>query len=177
MSSTIRVNYPAGIKSVISADPTQTPMIENQALGERQIGTLLAAETINSTDSVMPPTHVIAGTLTATGTINLRAGVDPTTGDADVDGNTKRLLSIELWNLASSTNSIVIAPGAADPYPFLGAGNDIELKPGQSLSLSSRKNAGAAPADRPVAVSNTVKNIDVTISGTSSLRYKIVLGD
>jgi hypothetical protein len=175
--STIRASYPTGLKIYIAPDAAVTPLVENVSTGELQIGTGVSPESISSSDSVMPITHTIAGVRTTTGTINLRAGIDPATGDADVDANGKRILSIELFNLGDSTNSINVAPGAADPYPFLGAGNDITINPGMSILILCHKDDGAAPADRPVVVSNTVKNIDVTISGTSTLKYEILLGD
>lgn len=177
MASAISVTLPQGIKASISPDTTATPMVENASVGARQVGTSLASTVINSTDTVMPPTITIAGQLTATGTINLRAGVDPLTGDADQDANGKRILAFEFWNLAASTDSIVIAPGSADPYPFFGSANDITINPGMRMSADCRQNDGAAPANRPVAVSATVKNIDVTIAGTSTLSYMFVLGD
>src|SRR5262245_41947903 len=140
MASAISVTLPQGLKANISPDTTATPMVENASVGARQIGTSLPAEVINSSDSRMPPTIVSPGELTATGTINLRAGVDPVTGDADQDANGKRLLAFEFWNLPGSTDVINIAPGAADPYPFLGAANDITINPGMRITGDCRKN-------------------------------------
>jgi hypothetical protein len=177
MASAISVTLPQGLKASISPDTTATPMVENASVGARTVGTSLPSGIINSTDTVMPPTIVIADDMTSTATINLRIGVDPLTGDADQDANGKRLLAMELWNLADSTDSITIAPGSADPYPFLGSGNDITINPGMRLTIDCRQDDGVAPANRPVAVSATVKNIDVTIAGTSTLRYVFVLGD
>jgi hypothetical protein len=63
---------------------------------------------------------------------------------------------------ATTNNSagVNIAPGAANPYPLFGAGNDITLLPGSRLQFGFDGIASGLPA-----VSGTAKSIDLT--GTS----------
>ena len=176
MSRGYRASYPEGLKSWITPDTTATPMVENATVGKTKVGSGLSADTVDDSDSIMAPSMVIAGELTATATINLRAGVDPVTGDADQDGNGLRVLAFELYALADNANAINVAPGASNPFPLFGTSNDIDIAPGFPLTACCRDNDGAAPANRLPAISNTVKNIDVTITGAGTLRYQFLLG-
>ena len=176
MARGYRASYPEGLKSYITPDTTATPMVENSTTGEQKIGSGLSPDTAADSDTIMAPSLVIAGTLTSTATINLRAGVDPITGDADQDGNGLRVIAFELWASGASANAINVAPGASNPYPLFGTANDIDIAPGLPIIGCCRDNAGAAPANRLPAVSATVKNIDVTITGSGTLYYHFVLG-
>jgi hypothetical protein len=176
MARGYRASYPEGLKSWITPDSTATPLIENITTGEAKVGSGLSPDTAADSDTIMAPSMVIAGTLTATGTINLRLGVDPVTGDADQDGNGLRVLAFELYAAPGNANVINVAPGASNPYPLFGTANDIDLAPGLPIIGCCRDNAGAAPANRLPAVAAAVKNIDVTITGSGTLYYHFVLG-
>jgi hypothetical protein len=173
-----RATLPQGIKAFIDPNTTNTPLVENASSTATQIGTGVAAENIADTDTVMPITHQMGGRLTATGTIDFSNGIDPTTGVAGVNATGKRLLYLELEADANSANNIIIAPGAANPYPVLGTANDIEVPPGAHLPLSQRKKSdGTAPAQRFPLVAAGAKTLDVTISGSGALEWHAGFGD
>lgn len=164
----IRINFPQGAKAFVSPNPATMPLIENLAAADDQIGLSINSEVRSSNDTVMQPTHIIGGKLTSSGTIDFTNGTDPSTGLAGVDADGKKLLFLEFYNSAESSASINVAPGASNPLPFLGAGNDLTLEPGVYVHIRQlKKSSGSAPGSRLPTVGSSAKTIDVTItSGT-----------
>lgn len=72
----------------------------------------------------------------------------------------KKLIGAILKANASNAAAISVAPGASNPYPLFGAGNDIDVGPGLDLAFCFLAVGSNLPA-----VSATVKTLD--LSGTS----------
>lgn len=64
-----------------------------------------------------------------------------------------------------------IAPGASNPYPLFGTGNDITLFPDSELQFGTLASAAKLPA-----VSGTVKNIDITGTAGDIVYVDMYLG-
>jgi hypothetical protein len=111
--------------------------------------------------------------ITVTGTVNLTAvaGLAVPPGGRTLDMTGKKLVGFLLRAPTANTSVVNVAPGAANPYPLLGAGNDIDLPPGSVLGFSFVDKATSLPA-----VGATVKNIDITIAGSDVLYLDAYLG-
>jgi hypothetical protein len=176
MTATVDYDSPASVEVTRKATATDSPNIVNTSAGER-IGCNIAKQVFVNTQTTMKPVYVVAGKLTATGTIDFRAAPDPRIQTATVDCNGKRLLLLEMFAAASSAAAITIAPGAANPYSPFGSSISVSLLPGERYLKDQRTNAGDAPAVRQAQVDATHKTIDVTISGAGSLTWSAVFGD
>lgn len=98
-----------------------------------------------------------------TDTINLTAVPG---GIATQDLTGLKVVTLILYN--PNANSIAIAPGASNPYPFWGTANDIVLPAGARMAFDF---VGTLPA-----VSGTVKNIDVVGTAADILSYALTAG-
>lgn len=87
---------------------------------------------------------------------------------AAVDLNGLKPRAILLCNPDTNANDITVEIGASNGYTGMGAAFSETLKPGESVL----RRFGAAG----VAVSNTVKTLDITGTGTQALEYQIVAG-
>ncbi len=85
----------------------------------------------------------------------------PSGATRTVDLTTAKLVALVLRADDENEAAVTVAPGASDPYPLFGAGNEIEIPPGMQIQAGY---AGDVASGHP-AVSATVKDID--ISGTS----------
>lgn len=93
----------------------------------------------------------------------------PSAATRTVDLTGKKLKAVLLRS--KSTNNaagINIAPGAANPYPMFGAGNDITLYPDAELMMAFR--ATEPPAGIP-AVAAGAKEIDLTPGAAGDVLY------
>lgn len=111
--------------------------------------------------------------IVATGTVNLTAaaGLAVPPGGRTLDMTGKKLVGFLLRAPTTNTAVVNVAPGAANPYPFLGAGNDLDLPPGSALGFSFVDKATSL-----AAVASGAKNIDVTISGSDVLYADFYFG-
>jgi hypothetical protein len=108
-----------------------------------------------------------------TTTINLTsvAGLSVPPGTRTLDMTGAKLKGFQFKAPKTNTGTVNVAPGGANPYPFLGTGNDIDLGPGEGIGDSFDGVESPKPA-----VSGTVKNIDVTIAGSDKLEVLMLFG-
>lgn len=176
----IRLVLPKSAEAWRRSVPADEPLITNAGDSEECASAALKSTEILADADEMTPTHSVGSVLSASATIDLAAAPDARYSAVSRDLTGKRLLSLELFAPNENDAAATIAPGASNPYPFLGTGNDVEILPGGRLLIDYRPDAdGVAPdaADRPPAVAAGVKEIDVTLSGTDTLRWHAVFGD
>lgn len=115
-----------------------------------------------------PDTSIITVDLTAAPCLKT-----PDSASRAVDMTGAKLTHLQLRaGVGNNATGILIAPGAANPYPLLGTAKSIFLKPGQVLSLGYNAIASNLPA-----VSATVKNIDITPAAAGDiLEIEMALG-
>lgn len=82
--------------------------------------------------------------------------------------NALKIRAFRAWNPATNTGSITIMKGASNGYTGFGSAFSITLKPGQEFNFYDY---GAG-----TAVSSTVKTLDLTGTGTESLKFAIAGG-
>lgn len=115
-----------------------------------------------------PSTAIITVDLTAAPCLK-----SPDSASRAVDMTGAKVVHLQLK--AASTNNaagILIAPGAANPYPLFGAAKSILIFPGEVIALGYAAVASVKPA-----VAAGVKNIDITPGATGDiLDLEIVLG-
>ncbi len=76
-----------------------------------------------------------------------------------------KIRSIRLVNPSTNTGSITIAKGASNGYTGFGSSFSVTLKPGQEWSFYDGANG--------VAVSGSVKTLDLSGTGTESLKFTV----
>ena len=108
---------------------------------------------------------LIAGALT----IDLTALTDAV--GAALDGTGLKVQTVIIVNPAGNA-AINIAPGASNPYPLLGTGNDITI-PAHATQLTV---IGMYLPDGTPDVSGSVKTLDITGTGTQTFKLGITLG-
>jgi hypothetical protein len=140
--------------------------------------TLKAAQSLNtqlnaaSTPVVDSPPIVIR--LSATATIDLTAvqGMSaPAAATRTLDLTGKKVKGLSFKAGATNAAAVNVAPGGSNPYPLFGTANDIDIGPGGMVVLAFDGVVSNLPA-----VSSTVKNITVTISGAGTLDIILFLG-
>lgn len=92
----------------------------------------------------------------------------PPSATRTLDLTGAKVVDVLLSAPATNVAAVNVAPGAANPYPLFGTGNDIDVAPGETIASGFKGVATSKPA-----VSGTVKRIDV--SGTSGDKLKIDL--
>lgn len=102
-------------------------------------------------------------------TIDLRALLDSV--DAAIDCNGLKVQTVIIVN-PNGNSALNVAPGASNPYPLLGAGNDFTLPAATAGDVVA---AFVLPEGTP-DVSGTVKTIDFTGTGTQTFKVGLVLG-
>jgi hypothetical protein len=123
--------------------------------------------------SVPPVDAVVFDELTTDGAdtidlTNCKTAALPTGG---ADMTAKKVVAALFSCPATNAAAIVITPGASNPYPIFGTGNDISIPPGGHVQISFVGVVSPLPA-----VSGTVKTLDITGTATDVLNYEIVLG-
>lgn len=115
-----------------------------------------------------PSTSIITVDLTAAPCLK-----SPDSASRAVDMTGAKVKHLQLR--AAPTNNvagILIAPGAANPYPLFGTAKSIIILPGEVIALGYN----AVESQKP-AVSGTVKNIDITPGATGDiLEFEMALG-
>lgn len=107
----------------------------------------------------------ISKTVTISGTITIdltavAAAAIPAAATRTVDLTGGKLVAFNMRAASANVAAINVAPGASNPYPMFGTGNDLDVKPGEQIAGSFRDVASSKPA-----VAGAVKTID--ISGTN----------
>jgi hypothetical protein len=92
-------------------------------------------------------------------TIDLTAvsGLSVPPGTRTLDMTGARVALAMLKADPANTNPVNVAPGAANPYPLFGAGNDVNVDKGRVIASGYDGVASQQPL-----VSGTVKNIDIS---------------
>lgn len=92
----------------------------------------------------------------------------PATGGGTFSAAGLRLIEMLLHNPTTNAGLINFAPGAANPLPLFGTGNDIDIHLGARLHWHSN--------NQGVDISGTVKTIDLAGTGTDVLWCLFVFG-
>jgi hypothetical protein len=104
-------------------------------------------------------------TLTAgAATVDLAAALGTNGATVNMTGLKVQVLRVKNLGAAART----LAPGAANPYPFLGTANDITIPPGGHVMMFLN--------DASADVAGAVKTIDATGTGTETSEWSIVAG-
>lgn len=113
-------------------------------------------------------------TISGTTTIDLTAAAGvalPISASRTVDNTGKKLVAVRLSCPSTNAGAVNVAPGGSNPYPLFGTGNDIDVKPGQTIIAGIFGVASSYPA-----VSGTVKNLDVTGTTNDVLNVELYFG-
>jgi len=129
---------------------------------------------LNSTSVPVVDSPPVSIKLSTTTTIDLTAvqGLSvPAAATRTLDMTGKKVKGLIIKCGTTNAAAANIAPGASNPYPLFGTGNDIDLGPGAFLPLAFNGVVSNLPA-----VSSTVKTITVTISGSGTVELLLFFG-
>ena len=147
-------------------DTTEVPFASTEQqrtlnMGASSLSTSYGATTTPKTDKSPISQKITLGGSPTTLDLTAIAGTAiPSAATRMLDMTGAKLVAIQLTAPATNFAAVNVAPGGANPYPPFGAGNDIDVAPGETIGSAVAGIASSKPA-----VSGTVKNI--TISGTS----------
>lgn len=140
----------------------------------------LAGQDVNKTlDSTTTPKVEVPPvyrkvTISGTTTIDLTAAAGvalPNSATRTLDNTGKKLVGYRFSCPSTNVGSVNVANGAANPYPIFGASKNVDVKPGQTvIGLIN----GVASAY--VAVSATVKNLDITGTAADIVYVELYFG-
>ena len=137
-------------------------------VGGNTVSRQLGASTTPKVDK--PPITLEIG---ATSTINLTAVTGlamPPDATRTLDLTGAKLVGIVLRAADANAADVLVSYGASNPYPLFGTSKNIYVKPGEVLGRVCRVASGYP------AVSASVKNIDVTITGSDVLYVDLYFG-
>lgn len=130
--------------------------------------------TTTLTASTTPPaTKYSSGRLTlssGTGTLNLTSLPDANGVAAAVTFDGLKPQVAKFRNLSTNANAITIAKGASNGYTGFGSAFSMTLQPGDEWTFKGNDNSGVTD------VSSTVKNLDITGTGSQVLEFSLVAG-
>lgn len=113
-------------------------------------------------------------TISGTTTIDLTAAAGvalPISASRTVDATGKKLVAVRLSCPVTNVGAVNVAPGSSNPYPLFGTGNDLDVKPGQTIIAIV-----TGVASSYAAVGPTAKNIDVTGTANDVLNVELYFG-
>lgn len=113
-------------------------------------------------------------TISGTTTIDLTAAAGvalPIAASRTVDATGKKLVAVRLSCPTTNVGAVNVAPGGSNPYPLFGTGNDVDVKPGQTIIAIVNGVASSYGAVGP-----TAKNIDVTGTTNDVLNVELYFG-
>lgn len=128
----------------------------------------------SSTPKVESPPIVRRVTISGTTTIDLTAaaGVSlPLAASRTVDATGKRLVAMRLSCPTTNAGAVNVAPGASNGYALLGSGNDVDVRPGETLIAITSGVASGKPV-----VSGSAKNIDITGTTNDVILVELYFG-
>lgn len=166
--------------SVLASEEfTATEMPGAATVAERTLkagGSNQANLQLNSTTTPAVTKPPISKVITISGTVTIdltavAAAAIPAAATRTVDYTGAKLVGFTARGKSSNVAAINIAPGASNPYPMLGTGNDIDVKPGFQISAAFRDAASSCPA-----VSGTVKTLDITGTNGDILYLDLIFG-
>ncbi len=169
--STTSVSYSMNINVAEQLTAAEMPSAGSEDARRRSFSGLNRTGRLSSTST--PAVEVPAGFQKITigagvTTIDLTAmpaARDP--GDA-LDYSTKKLIGVRIHADPGNSGMVTIAPGASNPYPLFGAGNEQDFYPGEKSDKMLLGVASSHPA-----VSGTAKNI--AVSGTENDIVELML--
>ncbi len=143
-------------------DTTEAPSGGSQAARTLTITGRDVSTTLDATTTPKVETSPIVRKVTISGTTTIdltaAAGVSlPAAASRSIDASGKKLIALRLSCPTTNAAAVNVAPGGSNPYPIFGSGNDVDVKPGETVVKVVNGVASSYPA-----VSSTVKNIDVT---------------
>lgn len=116
------------------------------------------------------PEAVFSKQYTATATLDLTAA--PKSGGSTQDLTGMKLVGFLLRAPTGNTAAVTVDDGATNPYSLNG-GDPITIQPGATVAMAYESGKATSHA----AVSSTVKNIDITISGSDVLDVTMLFGN
>lgn len=154
-------------------DTTEVPAGASEAARTMKINQMSLSLSLNSSSTPAvdkPPIYRKLSTTTTLDLTAVQAASIPSTATRSVDMTGKKVVGVALKAGASNAAAVNVAPGGTNPYPLFGSGNDIDIGPGETLIK-----AFSAATNLP-AVSSTVKDVTITISGSDTLEILLLLG-
>lgn len=157
-------------------DATEAPSGGSQAARTLSITGRDVSTTLDSTTTPKVEVSPIVRKVTISGTttIDFTAGAGvalPAAASRSVDATGKKLVALRLSCPTTNAGAVNVAPGAANPYPIFGTGNDVDVKPGETVIKIINGVASSYPA-----VSGTVKNIDITGTANDVIHVEAYFG-
>lgn len=167
MVAAMNVTYGSTVTLVETPGTGVPALASNQTLTQSGFNTSLAL-TGTSTPNTKKGVAVTVTLGSGTATLDLRVLVGAGGGAVDFNGSKGRIFRAKAP--ASNGAAIVISKGASNGFTGLGASFSISIPPGGEFSWYDGGNG--------TAVSNTVKTLDFTGSGsTDNLSVECVAGD
>jgi hypothetical protein len=172
-TTTLKVDIRLQGKETLTEAEAPAALTEQQrilATGKRGINTTLSSLTTPKVDqSPLVQEITLAGGVPTVVDLTAVQGLCNPTGLARMlDMTGKKLVACFFHAPETNAAAINIAPGGSNPYPLFGAGNDVDLKPGEVLAKCFR-----AVATSFAAVAAGAKNISV--SGTNGDKLYVEL--
>lgn len=143
-------------------DATEAPSGGSQAARTLAITGRDVSATLDATTTPKVEVSPIVRKVTISGTTTIdltaAAGVSlPAAASRTVDASGKKLIALRLSCPTTNAAVVNVAPGGSNPYPLFGSGNDVDVRPGETVVKLINGVASGYPA-----VSGTAKNIDIT---------------
>lgn len=127
-----------------------------------------------TTPKVETPPIVRRVTISGTTTIDLTAAAGaalPLAASRSIDATGKRLVAMRLSCPITNSGAVNVAPGASNGYAPLGSGNDIDVRPGETIISIISGVASGKPA-----VAGSAKNIDITGTTNDVILVELYFG-
>lgn len=157
-------------------DVTEAPSGGSQAARTLTITGRDVSTTLDSTTTPKVEISPIVRKVTISGTTTIdltaAAGVSlPAAASRSIDASAKKLVAARLSCPTTNVGAVNVAPGASNPYPLFGTGNDVDIKPGETVVKIVSGVASSYPA-----VSGTVKTLDITGTTNDVLFVELYFG-
>ena len=113
-------------------------------------------------------------TISGTTTIDLTAAAGaalPIAASRTIDASGKKLVAVRLSCPTTNAGAVNVAPGASNGYAMFGSGNDIDIRPGETIIAIINAVASSKPA-----VSGSAKNLDVTGTTNDVILVELYFG-
>lgn len=113
-------------------------------------------------------------TISGTITIDLSAAAGaalPIAASRTIDASGKRLVAVRLSCPTTNSGAVNVAPGASNGYAMFGSGNDIDIRPGETIVAIINGVASSKPA-----VGGSAKNLDVTGTTNDVILVELYFG-
>ena len=154
----------------------ELPIAASEAERTLKLNVLAHSTTLNgsSTPKVDKPPVYKKISAAGTTTIDLTAApaiVAPGSSTRSVDMSGAKVKGYLIRCGEANAGLVTIAPGASNPYPLFGTGNEIDLGAGAVIAQTFDGVESNLPA-----VAALVKEIDVTTTGTDEVEIELILG-